>query len=216
GIWEEVLGRPFIDVRAHFFHLGGHSLLAVQLMARIRREFAKDLPLATLFQVPTLEHLAAVLRDQGAALRREVLVKIQPQGSERPLFFVHPIGGNVLCYARLARHLGSGQPVYGLQTPELGQHQARLREIAGMAELYLEAVRAVEPAGPYRLGGWSMGGVVAFEMARQLAAEGEEIELLALIDSFVPHSDEADDEALVLAYFARDLQGLLARPVALP
>ncbi|MCP4659022.1 MAG: hypothetical protein GY856_26725 [bacterium] len=225
GIWEEVLGRRFIDVRADFFRLGGHSLLSVQLMARIRREFAKDLPLATLFQAPTLEHLAAILRDQGAAVRREALVEIQPQGGERPhggnrpLFFIHPIGGNVLCYAHLARHLGSEQPFYGLQTPELGPHQARLRDIGGMAEHYLEAVRVVEPAGPYRLGGWSMGGVVAFEMARRLAAEGEETELLALIDSFVPHPaggpDEADDEALILALFVQDLQGLLARPLAL-
>ncbi|MCP4659505.1 MAG: hypothetical protein GY856_29205 [bacterium] len=147
-------------------------------------------------------------------------MEIQPHGGERPLFFIHPIGGNVLCYANLARHLGSEQPFYGLQTPDLGQHQARLREIGGMAELYLEAVRAVEPAGPYRLGGWSMGGVVAFEMARQLAAEGEETELLALIDSAVTHSaegpDEADDEAVILALFAWDLQGLLARPLTLP
>ncbi|MCP4663117.1 MAG: hypothetical protein GY856_47610, partial [bacterium] len=114
GIWEEVLGRRFIDVRADFFRLGGHSLLSVQLMARIRREFGKDLPLATLFQAPTLEQLAAILRDQGATVRREALVEIQPQGGERPLFFIHPIGGNVLCYAHLARHLGSDQPFYGL------------------------------------------------------------------------------------------------------
>jgi thioesterase domain-containing protein len=211
-LWEEVLGSSPVSVRDNFFALGGHSLSAVRLLARVRGEFGRDLPLSVLFEAPTVERLAARLggADEGA---RPALVPIRTGGTRAPFFCVHPVGGDVLCYAELARRLGDGQPFYGLQSPEPEGAAPRLEELAAS---YLAAVRAVQPRGPYRLGGWSMGGVVAFEMARQLGVEGERVELVALIDAAVPGgaAGEVDDSTLA-AWFARDLGGLVGADLGL-
>jgi amino acid adenylation domain-containing protein len=203
-IWSEVLGRERIGVHDNFFDLGGHSLLAVRLIARIRHEFGRGLPISALFQGATVEHLAALLMEQDAP-RRSALVELQAGKGRPPFFCVHPAGGNVFCYVELARRLGEEQPFYGLQRPDL---QVELGSIEAMAAHYLEAVRSVQPEGPYRLGGWSLGGVVAFEMARQLQEGGETVDSLVLIDSFAPGSDgrsEAMDETSLLSRFAGDL-----------
>ncbi|HEV7514934.1 MAG TPA: thioesterase domain-containing protein, partial [Thermoanaerobaculia bacterium] len=150
------------------------------------------------------------------------LVPIQPRGTERPLYLVHPVGGNVLCYAELARGLGENQPVYGLQSLGLAGG-APQETVETMAASYVAAVKAAQPEGPYRLGGWSIGGVIAYEMAQQLRASGDEVALLALLDSLAPARSrmpeeteiEEIDESLLLAGLARDLGGLSGRPVAL-
>ncbi|MCP4654590.1 MAG: amino acid adenylation domain-containing protein, partial [bacterium] len=210
-IWEELLGVQPIGIRSNFFELGGHSLLAVQLMARVRHRFGRDLPLATLFQEGTVEHLAVLLRQEPGVIRRRALVAIQPRGSRPPWFCVHPAGGNVLSYRDLSRHLGAEQPFYALQVPEL-EDGSSLTTIEEMAHHYAGAVRELRPQGPYRLGGWSMGGLVAFEMARQLVEQGREVERLVLIDTRAPavaqgRIAEIDDVALALV-FARDLGGI--------
>lgn len=136
------------------------------------------------------------------------LVDIQPHGTKRPFFCVHPSGGGVLCYAALSGHLGPSQPFYGLQARGLDGSQSPLTRIEEMAEHYLEAIRAAQPAGPYLLGGWSMGGVVAFEMARQLGARGERVAMLALVDARAPNPASAPrgfDEHSLLVEFARSL-----------
>src|SRR6185369_6617328 len=140
-------------------------------------------------------------------------------------YLVHPVGGNVLCYAELARGLGEDQPVYGLQSLGLSPsgETAPQETVEEMASSYVAAIRAAQPQGPYRLGGWSIGGAIAYEMAQQLRQAGCEVELLALLDSLAPvHSrapEDADvaeiDESLLLAGLARDLGGLSGRPVAL-
>ena len=191
GMWEELLGSHPIGVRDDFFELGGHSLLAVQLMARIQASFGRSLATATLLRHPTVERLAAVLRDVARPARRAALVAMTPQaqpaevGPPRPFFCVHPIGGEVLCYVHLARHLAAERPLFGIQVPDRdgGAPWTALEE---MAAYYVRCLREVQPAGPYRLGGWSLGGVVAFEMARQLEGAGESVELLALIDAAAP------------------------------
>jgi len=209
-IWEELLGVEPVGIHDDFFAMGGHSLLAVRLMARIRGELGRDLPLTVLFQCPTVERLAVLVRRGGEERRRPALVAIQPCGSRPPLFCVHPVGGNVLCYLELARRLGPEQPVYGLQIPEPG---ARL-SIAAMADFYLQALRAADPVGPYRLAGWSLGGVVAFEMARRLGPDG--VDLLALLDPSAPASGGAARLAgpsnAGVELFARDLAALAGVP----
>ncbi len=208
-IWAEVLGRERAGARDNFFELGGHSLLAVLLMSRIEKRLGKTLPVAALFAAPTPETMAAALSHAGDRERRPLLVAVKPQGEAAPFFCVHPVGGNVLCYLDLARQLAPEQPFYALQSPQPGEGAPATVE--EMAQRYLRALRRLRPAGPYRLGGWSMGGLVALAMAQRLAAEGEAVEFLALIDTPPPPVEAvplATDDELV-AGFVQDLAHLL-------
>ena len=186
-IWQETLGIPVIGVRDNFFELGGHSLLAVRLVALIKRQLGLTLPLAALFRGATVEDLANLLRQEEEAPVWSPLVAIQPHGSKRPLFCVHPSGGLVFSYGALSNHLGKDQPFYGFQARGVDGEQDPHRSIEEMAADYIEALRSVQPAGPYSLGGWSMGGLIAFDMARQLQEQGEQIKLLALMDTRIPN-----------------------------
>jgi amino acid adenylation domain-containing protein len=201
-IWEEVLGVRPVGVRDNFFELGGHSLLAVRLFALIEKRLGKKLPLTAIFQGATVEHLAGVIRQQAASGPQSSLVALQPGGSKRPLFLVHPAGGHVFPYIHLAQLLGSDQPCYGLQARGLEDGQDPHTRIEDMAAWYIQAMQTVQPTGPYLLGGWSMGGVVAFEMAQQLHAQGQRVALLALLDGRIPTLDETfpeeDAEAILL------------------
>jgi len=201
-IWEEVLGVRPVGVRDNFFELGGHSLLAVRLFALIEKRLGKKLPLTAIFQGATVEHLAAVLRQPATHGPQSSLVALQPGGSKRPLFLVHPAGGHVFPYIHLAQLLGPDQPCYGLQARGLEDGQDPHTRIEDMAAYYIQALQTVQPAGPYLLGGWSMGGVVAFEMAQQLHAQGQRVALLALLDGRIPTPDETfpeeDSEAVLL------------------
>jgi amino acid adenylation domain-containing protein len=190
-IWEEVLKVHPIGVTDNFFDLGGHSLSAVGLLARIQKQLKQDLPLSVLFAGPTVEQLAGLLRGQRAAAPASPLVRIQPLGARPPLFLIHPAGGNVLCFFKLAQQLGLDQPCYGLQSPGLEAGQTPLHAIDAMAAHYIDALRTVQPHGPYLLGGWSMGGIVAFEMAQQLSAHGHTVALLALLDTGAPQPHSA-------------------------
>jgi amino acid adenylation domain-containing protein len=184
-IWERVLGIQPIGIRDNFFSLGGHSLIAVQLFVAIEKIWGRNLPLGTLFQAQTIEELAKVLRDREWSAPWSSLVLIQPGGLQPPLFCIHPIGGNILEYYALANYLDREQPIYGLQSQGLDGKQQPFRRVEEMASHYLSEIRTVQPHGPYFLLGYSFGGLVAFEMARQLAAAGEKTQMLALIDRSV-------------------------------
>jgi len=208
-IWEEMLQVSNIGIADNFFDLGGHSILALRLMGEIQRQFGRVLPLAILFEKSTIKHLAGVLRQQFNALPLSPMVPIQPGGSRTPLFFVHVGSGQVLCYLDLARNLGPDQPFYGLQDPYLHAEGAFEVPIEEMAAQYIEAIRLVQPEGPYLMGGWSFGGLVAFEMALQLRERGEEVGLLALLDTGAPdwvrNLPNPTDDALLLGIIAREL-----------
>ncbi|HXD30780.1 MAG TPA: amino acid adenylation domain-containing protein [Pyrinomonadaceae bacterium] len=182
-IWADVLGLKVVGPDENFFELGGHSLLAVVLFARIVKYFGKRLPVATLFQAPTVSQLAAIIESSGTPVW-SALVPIQPTGPNPPFFCVHAKGGNVLEFYDLANHLGTDQPFYGLQSRGLDQQTDPHTSVVEMATHYVREIRTVQPRGPYYLGGRSLGGTIAFEMASQLKAAGEEVSLLALLDTY--------------------------------
>jgi amino acid adenylation domain-containing protein len=185
-IWEQVLGIRPVGVRDNFFDLGGHSLMAVRLFARMTNVFGKKLPLATLFQAPTVEQLASILRQEAWVAPWSSLVAIQPSGSKLPFFCVHAGAGNVFFYTDLARHLGSDQPLYALQAQGLNEEQVPHTRVEDMAAHYIKEIRTLQPEGPYLLGGLSFGGMVAFEMAQQLRAQNQKVALLVFFDTVGP------------------------------
>ncbi len=185
GIWEELLDLRPISVKDNFFELGGHSLMAVSMFSQIEDITGKPLPLSVLFDAPTIEQLAELLHDEDED-EWSSLVSINPNGSKPPLFCIHAGGGNVLFYRDLARRLGEDQPFYALQPRGLDGRQPRHTRIEDMAEHYIEEIRRLQPEGPYYLGGSSFGGLVAFEMGRQLTAQGQKVALVALFDTYAP------------------------------
>jgi amino acid adenylation domain-containing protein len=184
-IWEQVLGVTHIGIQDDFFRLGGHSLLAARMFAQIESKLRKKLPFATLFRGATIEKLAEVIRADGWTSHWSVLVPIHEQGSKPPLFLVHGLRGNVLTFYGLRHHIPSDQPLYGIQADGLDTGHASFASIPEMAAHYIREVRSLQPHGPYFLGGFSAGGLVAYEMARQLHEAGERVPFLALFDSYV-------------------------------
>ncbi|HTG43499.1 MAG TPA: amino acid adenylation domain-containing protein, partial [Verrucomicrobiae bacterium] len=185
-IWEKVLGVQPIGVADNFFDLGGHSLLAVKVFSQIEKNLGKKLPLATLFRAPTIEQIASVLRDENQTKSWSTIVDIQPKGSRPPFFWIHTLGGDggggFFYYRKLAELLGPDQPSFGIRSPE--EPFTRIEE---MARFYLKEIRRFQPGGPYFLGGFCFGGNVAYEMAHQLAAAGEEIGLLVMLETAPPN-----------------------------
>lgn len=186
-IWQEILGIDSVSPDQNYFDLGGDSSLAVQMFAQIEKTFNIKLPLATLYDAPTIEELAKILHGETAASGWSPLVAIQVAGSRPPFFCMHGAGGTVLMYRDLSRRLGEDQPFYGLQAQGLDGGSSPLTTVEQMAALYVEEIRRVQSHGPYFLGGYCLGGTVAFEVAQQLRAGGETVALLALFDTMNWH-----------------------------
>lgn len=221
-IWEDVLHVNAVGIDDNFFDLGGHSILALRLMAKLQSKFGRKLPLTTLFHHGTIRGLASILEDTFSQ-SSSPLIAMQSSGSNPPIFFVHVGSGEIVCYVDLVRRLGNNQPFYGLQDPNLYSDSVTTMSIEERAALYIEAVRSVQPRGPYFLGGWSFGGLVAFEMARQFRGMGESVGLLALLDTgspeFVRQMAGPGDDASLLGIIARELNLSVSdaelRPLAL-
>ncbi|MFE9426976.1 amino acid adenylation domain-containing protein [Kitasatospora sp. NPDC006697] len=207
--FRDLLGGEPVGAFDDFFALGGHSLLAVQLVARLNTAFDTGLSVSVLFAEPsagaesgpaTVAHLARLLRANAAAPTGS-LVPLRTEGTRAPVFCVHPAGGEVAGFRDLAALPGLDRPVYALQSP-LSQEQS----VESLAEHYLSAIRPARPAGPYVLLGWSMGGLVAFEMARRLEQQGEPPALLVLLESYLaeqlPAEDDESADAAVLDQLA--------------
>jgi acyl transferase domain-containing protein len=197
--FAELLGVDAPGLDEDFFELGGHSLLAVRLFARIHKEFGIDLELATLLSAGSVRKLAAIVREElslpepsdepvrsVAARKGQHVVPIQTEGTRPNLFLVHGAGGNVLGFRDLSHYFGKDQPLYGLQARGVDGKQPPHETIAEMAAAYLAEVREVQPHGPYYLGGYSGGGVIAYEMAQLLRAVGEPVAYVGMIDSWCP------------------------------
>jgi aspartate racemase len=182
-LWEKILNVRPIGLRHNFFDLGGNSLGAVRLFSEMRKLFGRAFPLSVLFQAPTIEKLADLIRKDGWAPHWTSLVPIQPGGSKPPFFCVHGGGGNVLIYRDLARYLGTDYPFYGLQARGLDGTSEYLTTTEAMAECYLREILELQPEGPYYLGGFCMGGQVAVEIAQRLVRAGQKVNLLFVIDA---------------------------------
>jgi len=187
-IWEETLQVQPIGADDDYFELGGDSFQAVRIFSEIEKTFGRHLPLITLLEAPTIKQLAGLLRHSpnGKVKGWSPLVPIQPQGFRPPLYCMHAAGGDVLFYRDLAKHLGLEQPLYGLQARGVDRTQTTHDCVEDMATYYLNEIRVFQPEGPYHFGGSSFGGLVAFEMARQLEQQGQAVGLLALFDTYGP------------------------------
>ena len=182
-LWEEVLGVRPISVTANFFELGGRSILAARLFTKILRTFGKELPLSTLFRSPTVEQLAKELQPSAQAAEYRTMVPIQEKGSKPPFFCVHGGAGSTLFLHELASELGADRPFYGIEPEGMDGKPFQRRTVEEMAAHYLGEIRKVQPSGPYFIGGYCFGGLVAFEMARILKQRGETPAVVALFSA---------------------------------
>jgi amino acid adenylation domain-containing protein len=186
GIWERQLQISPIGVRDDFFDLGVTSIVAAELFAAIEHELGSELPLGAIFQAPTIESLASLIESRASRSRFTSLVAVQPDGSRPPLFCFHGGAGTILHLADLSRRLGPDRPFYALQSRGLYGGAPPLTTVEEMATHYLSEMREVWPEGPWYLGGYCFGAIVAHEIATRLQAGGEEVKLLAIFNGPSP------------------------------
>lgn len=202
-VWSGVLKRTGVGIRDDFFDLGGQSFDAVRILGIIKEKFGKSLSLGEIFQGRNIESLAAILLSGEADIPAKCLVPVLIDRPGRPYFFVHPAGGHALCYLELARRLD--RPVFGFQAHGVDGKADPIAEVALMAEKYLEELRQVQPTGPYSLGGWSSGAMIAYEMVTQLERAGETVDLLISVDGPTPFPQEDLCDEKLLLWFLEDL-----------
>ncbi|MBT7755476.1 MAG: amino acid adenylation domain-containing protein, partial [Candidatus Magasanikbacteria bacterium] len=185
SIWCEMLSIPEVGEEDDFFELGGHSILAIRLLSRIHSEFGRDLPVATLLSSSSFKAQVEILSTCEDPPPNLIVDLNSGKGSLPPLFLFHAIGGGAHIYNMLARHLNPRMPVFGMQSPGLcGADEPQ--NVEELAALHIAAMRTQQPNGPYKLAGWSFGGILAYEVAQQLTAAGESVAALELIDSYTP------------------------------
>jgi acyl transferase domain-containing protein/thioesterase domain-containing protein len=202
--WQELLGHEQIGLDDDFFELGGQSLIVVRLFSKIKKLYGINFNLSTLFEAHTIRKLAALIRERTLQpdtppKTEQAIVAIQPNGARLPLFVVSGLGGNVIEYPRLAFYLGQDQPIYGLIPRGLDGSVPFHTRVEEMAAYYVEAIRGAHPEGPYRLVGHSFGGTVAYEVARQLVAQGCVVSFLGLFDTIEWHYREQAKKSMVLS-----------------
>ncbi|MBW4431896.1 MAG: amino acid adenylation domain-containing protein [Pelatocladus maniniholoensis HA4357-MV3] len=206
--WENLLNTSHIGVTDNFFDLGGHSFLAIRLMAQIYDKFEHNLPLSILFENPTIEKLAAIVSQPSRKSPNSHLVAINSSGDKIPFFCIHGAGGNISPYFNISKRLGEDYPFYALED-RLEQDRPEVISVEETATRYLQEIRKVQPNSPYLLGGHCYGGVLAFEMARQLHNQGDTVGLLVVIDAILPETiiePTDDDDAKFLLRIAESMK----------
>jgi thioesterase domain-containing protein/NRPS condensation-like uncharacterized protein len=183
AIWKTAMGLKAVSIRDSFFDLGGQSLAAMRIVSRINKTYSLDFGLAVLFSGYTVERMTELVRKRLAANSSSSIVPMQPAGTAAPLFIIHGAGGNIIRFYDLAVLVGTGHPIYGIQAQSLLAGQPALLRLEDQAAFYLAEIREIQPKGPYYFLGYSYGGTVAFEIAQQLQALGEQVELLGMLDS---------------------------------
>jgi len=204
-IWAENLGLGTVGVFDDFFELGGHSLMALQVLNQLEKETGKRLPLASLFEHSTVESMTLLLEMDSKSITWDSLVAIKPQGNKMPLYIVHGAGLNVLFFNTLAKNMDPDQPIYGLQAKGLNGIDEPLEKIEDMAAYYISEIVNHNPKGPYAIAGFSFGGIIAFEMAKQFKAMGKDVKMLAMFDTYAYQSDRYDSTFTKLYNKARYL-----------
>jgi thioesterase domain-containing protein/acyl carrier protein len=196
AVWCDLLKRQDVSIDDNFFVLGGHSLLVIQMMSAIKKKLSVALPIRTIFDAPTIRLLSRRVLEQIAQKKVSARMKLQTvvclregDPSEAPLFLVHPIGGTVFCYWPLLTSLHSNYPVYAIQDPGIDAKGPLFPSIASMASHYIGLIRQLQPVGPYRLAGYSFGGFVVVDMAKQLQEKGQDVEFLGVIDAWARYTE---------------------------
>lgn len=184
NLWKKLLSVDTVSTDDNFFDMGGHSILAAQLFADIEKETGKQLPLALLFKHQTISEIASLLELDESRKNWSPLVLIKPGNNKPALFLVHGAEGNILLYRDLANHLDKDMPVYGLQSRGLNGAGIFDTSIEKMASDYIDVIKEVQPTGPYNLGGYCMGGTIAYEIAKQLVANNNIVNMLFLIETY--------------------------------
>jgi len=188
-LWAKYLGVKNISITDNFFDLGGHSMVAVQVMVEVEKLTGQRFPIALLFDHPTIQQLAGWIDKKDKDIAWKSLVKIKEGGKKTPLYLIHGEGLNLLVFSGLANNLGPGQPVYGLQSLGLNGFDEQQDTIEDIAAHYNSEILADNPNGSYAIVGYSLGGYIAIEMAKQLEAQGKEVKLLGMIDTNLQASD---------------------------
>lgn len=194
-IWKEILGIENLKADDDFFELGGHSLLAVKVMVAIEKSTGKRLPLATLFNNSTIKKLAEQLTDDKQQFNWDALVPIKTRGSKTPIFLIHGGGLNILLFKSISAYFDDDQPVYGLQALGLNHETNVPTTMNEIAKRYIKEILEVNPNGPYAIAGYSLGGFIAFEIAKELKMMGKEIKLLGVMDTYAGNNEIIDNKA---------------------
>jgi amino acid adenylation domain-containing protein len=195
ALWRSMPGFETCGVTDSYFELGGHSLLAARLFTRIRNEFNVSLPVSSLLTAPSVRALAMLLDAKAHTASWSPLVPIRRGGGAEPIFLVHALGGNLLCFEQLIRVISENHPIYGLQARGVVSNVTPHHSIPEMAEEYTQAICEAQPVGPYVLVGYSAGGVVVLEIARRLTEMGKTVSLIALLDPALNDRGEMFDVA---------------------
>lgn len=209
-IWRNALGIEELSMDDNFFELGGNSLLAVKVVTAIQKEKKLKLPLSSLFENSTIEKLAKLISDNQEKIKWHSLVPIKTTGSKTPIYLVHGGGLNVLNFKPLEKLMDDEQPIYALQALGLNGESNLLYSMEEIANHYIKEILNNDPVGPYALGGYSLGGLLAFEMARQLMAMGKQVSSLAILDTY---AGGRDHEETVFRMVVRKVTRQLRKPI---
>ncbi|MFC1617491.1 amino acid adenylation domain-containing protein, partial [Candidatus Margulisiibacteriota bacterium] len=205
-IWENILKVKPIGVNDNFFELGGHSLMIVSMVAQAKKKMNANVSLSAFLQNPTIENVANIIGSTGKGLGYNPLVPLRTTGTKTPIFAVHAVDGNTFCYESIIKHLDAEQPFYALRAQGLDHGTVPISNINIIAAKYIENIKTIQPQGPYMIAGFSIGGIIAFEIARQLKVSGDEVQNLILIDSFAPElSQKYSNEEELFMLLLRDL-----------
>ena len=194
-IWGEALGVKNINIHDNFFEKGGHSLTAVQVMTHLEKQLGAKLPLSILFKFPTVHTLARALENKSEKLKEwNSLVPIKPEGENDPLYIIHGVGSNILAFYAIAKNMAPEQPVYGLQPKGLDGKEKPLTSVEAIASHFVDEIIQHNPKGPYCLAGYSFGGIIAYEMAKQLKELNREVKQLIMFDTIAYQSDHRQNQ----------------------